>query len=306
MTKSAVEKLKADSRVNYIELDRIMTLPIEPNSHNNKRPGGGGNTPQEPPQTTPWGITEIGAPVNATDKTVWIIDTGIDTYFNNIELNIDLSRSTSFVQRGKYTFQDGNGHGTHVAGIIAAKNNSIDVVGVASGATIVAIRVLDNSGAGYYSWVIAGVDYVAANAASGNVANMSLGGPYDKALNDAVIAAAKKGIKFAIAAGNDGQPASNYSPASAYVSNNNIYTVSAYGDPDLFAWWSNYGDGNNFYSCPGVSILSLKKGGGTTTMSGTSMAAPHLAGLLLLGWTNNSIGTVQNDLDEHADPMAHL
>lgn len=306
MTKAAAEKLKEDSRVKYIEIDRVFTLPPEPYSHGKKHSGGGTNSTQEPAQTIPWGITDIGGGVSAAGvgKTVWIIDTGVDTYFNNIELNIDLNRSANFVQRGKSTFQDGNGHGTHVAGIIAAKDNSIDVVGVAPGATVVAVRVLDNSGSGYYSWVIAGVDYVAGNASGGDVANMSLGGPYDKALNDAVIAAGKNGIKFAIAAGNDGQSALDYSPASALGSN--IYTVSAYGDPNLFAWWSNYGDWPSFYSCPGVNILSLKKGGGTTTMSGTSMAAPHLAGLLLLGWSSSASPKVVNDPDNNPDIMAHL
>ncbi|MEJ2618204.1 MAG: S8 family serine peptidase, partial [Ignavibacteriaceae bacterium] len=177
-----------------------------------------------------------------------------------------------------------------------------------AGATVVAVRVLDNSGSGYTSWVIAGVDYVGANGKSGDVANMSLGGSQDKALDDAVLGASGN-VKFAIAAGNDGAYAGNYSPAD--VNGNNVYTVSAYGEINgqlgnyAWAYWSNYGYPNPVdYSCPGVNILSLKAGGGTTTMSGTSMATPHLAGLLLLDGNNvHSDGTITDSQDK-SEPRA--
>jgi subtilisin family serine protease len=234
-------------------------------------------------QTVPWGVTRVGGVGNWADKTAaWVIDTGIDLAHK--DLNVDLDRSANFVLRGKDSPNDGNGHGTHVAGTIAAiGGNGIDVVGVAAGATLVAVRVLDNSGSGTWSAVIAGVDYVAANAEDGDVANMSLGGPKNEAVDAAVAAAASlegKGIKFAIAAGNSGADAGNYSPAG--VEEENVYTVSAIGQDGCLASWSNYGSVVD-YAAPGVSILSTKKGGGTTTMSGTSMAAPHVAGLLLLG-----------------------
>jgi len=136
--------------------------------------------------------------------------------------------------------------------------------------TLVAVRVLDNSGSGTTSGVIGGIEYVA---------NMSLGGGFSQALNDAVTAAAG-GVLFALAAGNESTDASTRSPASA--EHPNIYTVSAIGQDDCLASFSNFGSPVDV-AAPGVGVLSTKKGGGTTTFNGTSMAAPHVAGLLLLG-----------------------
>lgn len=300
MLKTKADALAKDPRVKYIEEDRVITLsPIENNARNNK--SGGKPSGQEPAQVTPWGITAVGGPVNATGKTAWIIDTGID--LSNKDLNINVNKSANFVTRGKSSPNDGNGHGTHVAGTIAAIDNSIDVVGVAAGATVVAVRVLDNSGSGYYSWVIAGVDYVAENGANGDVANMSLGGGPDSALDDAVLKASQK-VKFAIAAGNSSAYAGNYSPARV-ESAGNVYTISAYASNGNWASFSNYGYPNPVdYSCPGVSVLSLKAGGGTTTMSGTSMATPHMAGLLLIGNIYTK-GTVKDSQGVNEPMAAH-
>jgi subtilisin family serine protease len=296
MSKSSADKLGEDSRVKYIVEDKLITL--SPGENGGKKHNGGSPT-QDPAQVTPWGITRVGGPGDGTGKTVWIIDTGVD--LSNKDLNVDFTRSANFVPRGKDSPNDGNGHGTHVAGTIAALNNNIDVVGVAAGATVVAVRVLDNSGSGYASWVIAGIDYVAANGNTGDVANMSLGGSSYKPLDDAVLGASTK-VKFTIAAGNSGDYAGNYSPAE--VDGNNIYTVSAFGDGDVWAYWSNYGYPSPVdYSGPGVNILSLKAGGGTTTMSGTSMATPHLAGLLLLG--NISTSGHVTDSQNVSEPIAH-
>ena len=110
------------------------------------------------------------------------------------DLNVDTARSANFVSRGRDTKDDGNGHGTHVAGTIGAIDNNIGVIGVAPGAPIVGVRVLNNNGSGSLSDVIAGIDYVAANAAPGDVANMSLGGGVSQALDDAVIAASNNNI----------------------------------------------------------------------------------------------------------------
>ncbi len=301
--------LRRDPRVLYVELDGIASIPIPRKAapkkcaDNPNGPGCGGGEEEVAPsgQITPWGITRVGGPGGSTGNTAWIIDTGID--LKHSDLNVDVTRSVNFVTRGKDSPNDGNGHGTHVAGTVAAINNSIDVVGVAAGATLVAVRVLGNSGSGFWSWVTAGVDYVAANGTNGDVANLSLGGGHNQALHDAVYDAANLfGIKFAIAAGNSGANAINYEPAHVYHAN--IYTVSAIDVGDCMPYWSNYGNPPVDYAAPGVGILSTKKGGGTTTYSGTSMAAPHMAGILLLGALHSN-GTACNDPDGNPDPIAH-
>ena len=289
-------KLEADPRIKYIEQDKVIALAPPPGKGKPSKDDGGGETSQE----TPWGIVRVGGATDGSGKTAWVIDTGID--LDHDDLNVDVGRSVNFVTRSKDSPNDGHGHGTHVAGTIAALDNTIDVVGVAAGAALVAVRVLDNSGSGFYSWVIAGVDYVAANAAAGDVANMSLGGPPSDALDDAVRNAADRGILFSLAAGNSGNDANNYSPAR--VEHPNVYTVSAIDTSDCLPTWSNYGNPPIEFAAPGVGVLSTKKGGGTTTFSGTSMSAPHVAGLLLLG-TVNSDGLACNDPDGNPDSIAH-
>jgi subtilisin family serine protease len=197
---------------------------------------------------------------------------------------------------------DGNGHGTHVAGTIAAINNGIGVVGVAAGATAIPVKVLDSRGSGSYSGVIAGVDYVGANGAKGDVANMSLGGPVSQALDDAVKGASDNGIIFTLAAGNSSEDANESSPAR--INGTNIYTISAMNSSDNWASFSNFGNPPVDYCAPGVSIKSTWKDGSYNTISGTSMAAPHAAGVLLLG-AANSDGTVIGDPDGSPDPIIH-
>jgi subtilisin family serine protease len=189
-----------------------------------------------------------------------------------------------------------------VAGTIAAKNNGIDVVGVAANAYVCAVRVLDNSGSGSWEGVVNGVDWVVTNGHSGDVANMSLGGSgANTTLEAAIRAGARKGIKFVLAAGNDGGNAENFTPAR--VDTTNVYTISAIGPDSCLTSWSNWGKPVD-YAAPGLNIVSTRKGGGTTTMSGTSMAAPHVAGILLLGDVT-SAGTACNDSDGTRDPIAH-
>lgn len=291
-----LKKLENDPSVRYVEEDQVGIL-ISPAKGRPGGGGGGGTT--QPSQSTPWGISRVGGSGDGTGKTAWIIDTGID--FTHPDLNVDKSRSADFTGSRNGAL-DENGHGTHVAGTIAAIDNTIGVVGVAAGATVVAVRVLDRRGSGSYSGVIAGVDYVASNGKAGDVANMSLGGPVSQALDDAVVAAAATGVKFAIAAGNDGANANNSSPARANGAN--IYTVSAMDSNDNWASFSNYGNPPVDFCAPGVSILSLWKDGGYNTISGTSMATPHLAGVLLLGVVNNS-GFVNGDPDNQPDPIIH-
>jgi subtilisin family serine protease len=214
---------------------------------------------------------------------------------------VNTALARTFVPRTT-TANDDNGHGTHVAGTIAAIDNDWGVVGVAAGATVIPVKVLDKRGSGSWSGVIAGVDYVAEHGAPGDVANMSLGGGIYAPVDAAVLAASQDGIRFALAAGNEGDNANSHSPAR--VNRTNIYTVSAISSTDTFASWSNDGNPPVDYAAPGVSILSTWKGGGYNTISGTSMATPHVAGILLLGNVATD-GYAKSDPDGTADPIAH-
>ena len=288
----AIERMKANNpNIAYCEQDQIMsTGPIRAEA----RPGGGGGT--QPAQETPWGIARVNGGAAGTFGTAWVIDTGIDV--THPDLNVDQSRSRSFLDRDT-SYVDQNGHGTHVAGTIAALDNSIGVIGVAPGAQVVAVRVLDRRGSGTNSGVIAGVNYVAQVGRPGDVANMSLGGGVSQALDDAVVnAAASSGVKFALAAGNESDNANNHSPARA--NGTNVYTVSASAVGDKWASYSNYGNPPVDYNEPGSSIKSTWLSGGYNTISGTSMATPHLAGILLAG-TPKASGTVSGDPDGNPD-----
>ncbi len=300
--------LLSDERVAYIEPDRVIIMrppwernpdpdPEDPDNGDDDDTGDNG----ESSQTVPWGIERVGGYVSYTgNNKAWIIDTGVE--FDHPDLNVNTSLSRTFIARGPdaRNGNDLNGHGTHVAGTIAAIDNNFGVVGVAAGAQVVAVKVLDRRGSGTYSNVIAGVDYVGSTASAGDVANMSLGGPVSQALDDAVKAASDKGIWFVIAAGNDGKDANNYSPAR--VNGNYIYTISAMDANDSFASFSNWGNPPIDYCAPGVAIESTWINGGYRTISGTSMAAPHAAGVRLLGAPKTN-GFVKNDPDGNPDPI---
>ncbi len=295
MPAHAIERVKAaNTNIEYCEQDQVASLvPIHAEA---KRPsGGGGGKVTQPPQETPWGIARVnGGGSTGPFATAWVIDTGIDP--RHPDLVVDTTRSVSFV--GTTSYADENGHGTHVAGTIAAIKNTIGVIGVAPGAPVVAVRVLDRAGSGTISGVIAGVDYVARTGRPGDVANMSLGGGISTALDSAVLNPAATGIRFAVAAGNSSTNAANSSPAR--VNGPNVYTVSAFGAGDMFASFSNFGNPPVDYAEPGVGIKSTWLAGGYNTISGTSMATPHLAGLLLLGPVSSG-GAVQGDPDGMPD-----
>ncbi|WP_210487056.1 S8 family peptidase [Rufibacter aurantiacus] len=294
LSEAEVNKLRRDPRVDYIEQDKIISLG---------KPGGGGTAPTS--QTTPWGITRVGS-ASGVGKTAWVIDTGID--LTHPDLTVDVSRSRTFITTGRDAndADDGNGHGSHVAGTIAAKNNTIGVIGVAYGATVVAVKVLNSQGSGSTSGVIAGVDYVGSVGSQGDVANMSLGGGVSTALDNAVLNASNaKGVIFCLAAGNESDNANNHSPAR--VNGTNILTISAMNSSGAWASFSNYGNPPVDYCAPGVSIQSTWKDGGYNTISGTSMATPHAAGVALLRGRNvGTSGTVTGDPDGKADPIIHL
>ncbi len=289
----AVARMKArNPNIAYCEQDQVMRIV-----QSKKGKPGGGTTSN---QVTPWGIARVGS-VNYTGSgRAFVIDSGIDLDHPDLNVNTSLSRTFTTERNA----DDGNGHGTHVAGTIAAKNNATGVVGVAAGAQVVAVKVLTRSGSGSNSGVIAGVDYVGATANANDVANMSLGGGISQALDDAVVrAAANSGAAFTLAAGNETDNANNHSPARA--NGTNVYTVSAFAKGDTWASFSNYGNPPIDWAEPGVSIYSTYKGGGYATLSGTSMAAPHLAGILLAG-NVASDGTVIGDPDGMADRIGKL
>lgn len=283
--------LESNPGVRGVWPDKVVTLakPSKP-------------TPTPTGQTTPPGITRVGGVANYTGTSkIWIIDTGVD--LDHPDLNVNTTLDWNFVSNTEVA-DDDNGHGTHCAGIAAAKNNTIGVVGVAPGAWVVPVKVLNRRGSGTYSAIIAGVDYVTKNAAPKDAVNMSLGGsPYDP-LDDAVVIMGIAGLYVSLAAGNESDDANNHSPARA--EGLNIFTISACDINDKWAYFSNYGPDVDFCA-PGVSILSLYKNGGTATMSGTSMAAPHVCGVLLVnGGSPITDKYVLDDPDGNPDPIAHI
>ncbi|MCU7836632.1 MAG: S8 family peptidase [gamma proteobacterium symbiont of Taylorina sp.] len=289
-----------DSAISSMEPDGIISI-------NKGKPVKDGGDTNSPKQEISYGTERIGGGgvvVDIDDYTAWVIDSGID--LKHPDLNIDESNGFSVFKNrktGEDDMDDQNGHGTHVAGIIGAIDNTTGSLGVAPGVTVIPVRVLDRRGSGSYSGVIAGIDHVAENASAGDCVNLSLGGGVSQTLDDAVIAASNKsGAFFVLAAGNDGDDANNHSPARA--NGENIWTISAIDQNDSMPSWSNYGNPTVDFSAPGVNIISLWKDGGTNTISGTSMAAPHACAVIMLSHGNPSFdGTAMNDPDNFADPI---
>jgi len=287
LSQDEMARLKNDADVESIEPDRVIALSTC-------------FTVAEPRLVT-WNVQRVGFG-DGTGKTAWVIDTGID--FEHPDLVVDQKRSKSFIA-GVTSGDDDNGHGTHVAGVIGAKNNNFGVMGVAAGATLVSLKVLDKDGSGKLSSIIQALGYVNANGHVGDAVNLSLGeDSISTILDQQVQNTAARGIYIAIAAGNDKEPARNFSPGRANGAN--IFTVSAIDSLDKFASFSNYGNDVVDYAMPGVRILSTYKGGKYAYMSGTSMATPHMTGLLLIKGNNIATsGHVKDDPDGTADPIAH-
>jgi subtilisin family serine protease len=288
LTPAQVAALRNDPNVNYVEPDGIAYAIA---------------------QVLPWGIDKIDADVSSTkagdgsgaitNVNAYIIDTGI--YTAHADLNV-----VGHVNFAGGPNKDCNGHGTHVAGSVAARDNTQDVVGVAPGAPLTGVKVLGCGGSGSWSGVVKGIDWVTANAKKPAVANMSLGGGANTSVDDAVKKSANSGVFYALAAGNSGADACSSSPARAGT-HNGVLTVAATDVNDKEASWSNSGSGVDIWA-PGVSILSTRKGGGTTTMSGTSMASPHGAGgggLYLSSNTGASPATVETALKSAATTTAN-
>ena len=281
-------RLAGDESIAAIEPDRIISL--------------GTCFTIAAPRLITWNINRVGYG-NGIGKRAWVIDTGID--FEHPDLTVDAGLSKSFIS-GQRSADDENGHGTHVAGIIGAKNNTIGVLGIASGATLVSMRVLDKDGEGLLSNIVQALAYINTYASAGDVVNMSVGDDegISTTLDQQVRNTAARGIYIAIAAGNEKALANKYSPGRTNAAN--VFTVSAIDSLDNFAKFSNYGNDVVDYAAPGVRILSTYTNGRYAYLSGTSMAAPHVAGLLLLKGNNiMNAGTAKNDPDGVADLIAH-
>ena len=292
-SEQGIAQMRANNpNIAYCEQDQVLSIPPIIAAG---QPSGGFTA--QSTQETPWGIARVNGGAAGSYATAWVIDSGID--LDHPDLRVDVQRSRSFVSR-QTSPDDQNGHGTHVAGTIAALDNTIGVIGVAPGAPVVAVRVLDRRGSGTTSGVIAGVDYVAQYGRPGDVANMSLGGGVSTALDTAVVNAAAGGVRFALAAGNESDNANNHSPARA--NGPNVFTVSAFGIGDRWASYSNFGNPPIEYAEPGSSIKSTWLNGGYNTISGTSMATPHLAGILLAGAVRTDSNVI-GDPDGNPDPI---
>jgi subtilisin family serine protease len=230
-----------------------------------------------------WNVTRAGgtAPVDAT---VCIIDSGVD--LTHPDLNVSVTLSRSFLDHGpeKNDPNDYNGHGTHVAGIIGALDNDHGVTGIASGATIVALKVVDRKGRGYTEDVLEAIRYVGHRSKTGerlcDVVNFSIGAAQSPEVDKAVLKAAQS-VPFVLSAGNKGKHVKAFSPAG--VNGKQIYTVTALAREDRWPVFSNFGQGVVDYAAPGVFVHSTWKNGGYKTISGTSAAAAHVSGMLLRG-----------------------
>ncbi|MFD3954631.1 MULTISPECIES: S8 family peptidase [Streptomyces] len=264
------------------------------------------NATQENPPS--WGLDRIDQTETAGDNaynypdsagegvTAYVIDTGVRVTHEDFE-----GRATSGFDAvdNDDDADDGNGHGTHVAGTIAGASH-----GVAKKAKIVAVRVLDDNGSGTTEQVIAGIDWVAANASGPSVANMSLGGGADPALDAAVQKAIAAGVTFGVAAGNESSDAGQVSPARVPEA----ITVASSTEADEQSSFSNYGSIVDIYA-PGSDITSTWNDSdtGTNTISGTSMATPHVVGAAAVYLAGNPDATpeaVATALTEGATPDA--
>ena len=319
-----LEKIKNDPSVKFVSQDRYVGIDVRPSAKPTPTP-----VPQ-PVQQVPKGVLRIGQNLTNTGAGIGIavLDTGID--LDHPDLAGNILGNTTCVNRTS-TGNDDNGHGTHVAGTIAAIDNSIGVVGIAPSANLYAVKVLDKRGSGSWSSIICGIDWVTARADIIKVANMSLGGggssdndcgnTDNDALHQAICRSRDAGVTYVVAAGNENDNAANHVPA-AY--NDAVITVSAlvdtdgksgglgsstgYGADDTFASFSNYSPTIVDLGAPGVNILSTWKGDGYNTISGTSMATPHVAGAAALYIKNNpgsSWSQVRNGLVSIGETSGH-
>jgi subtilisin family serine protease len=276
-----LEQLKNNPLVSYMGNDRKISAFIDTHTENQIIPASVDRVED--------GESLNNINPNFVDADIAILDTGID--LDHADLNVFHERS--FIP-GTINADDDHGHGTHLAGVAAAKDNSFGMVGIAPGARLWAIKVLESSGMGEISTLIKGLDYINQHQNEVDVAVLSLGCECESgALNIAINNSIKAGITIVVAAGNEGKDAGTFTPAN----NPEVITVSAiadtdgkcggngpptpYGADDMLASFSNYGNVVDI-SAPGVDIYSTFKSNSYTKLTGTSMAAPHVAGAAAL------------------------
>jgi len=285
ISEAARAGLFRDNRVVRIEKDGVVTASA---TQNNPTWGLDRVDQRDLPLDDQYVYNAEGTGVDA-----YIIDTGILYSHNDFQGRVDTDFYFDAFDDGQ-NGNDCNGHGTHVAGTVGGAE-----YGVAKGVNLIAVRVLDCNGSGTFSGVIAGMDWVAENASGPSVANMSLGGGSNESVDDAVGRMFDAGVPTIVAAGNGdwrgrAQDACGSSPAGA----ENAYTVGATDDNDSKTSWSNYGSCVDMFA-PGANITSAWYTGdsATNTISGTSMASPHVAGVAALYLQNNTSAGAQDVYD---------
>ena len=286
-SQAAVNQIGALDGVTSVEFDTLVFALDKPAAKPGK--GGGGDTTPPPAQTLEWGVDRIDADLAWGTSTgvgvnVAVIDTGIDQ--DHPDLIANLKGGVNFVSKSPTRpadpakWNDDNGHGTHVAGIIGAVDNSEGVVGMAHGVNLYGVKVLDRNGSGYLSDVISGIDWAVANGM--NVINMSLGSSSDSsALHDAVDAADAAGLVVVAAAGNSGDGDGTTNEVIYPAKYSSVIAVAATASDDSTPYWSSEGAEVEL-AAPGVDIRSTWNDGAYNTISGTSMASPHAAGAAAL------------------------